>query len=107
MTVLILPSLLNEGLPFSILEAISRNILVITTKSGGIGDIIEDKVTGFILKKNNVEELSALIKYILSHKKEVENIKENAFKILQEEYSIDNMLAGYHKLYEEVLSSTR
>ena len=103
--ILILPSLLNEGLPLSILEAISRNILVVTTKSGGIEDIIEDRVTGFILKKNNSDELSAIIKFIFSHNDEVNNIKNNAFKILQEKYSIDKMLSGYHRIYEEVLNT--
>ena len=102
--VLILPSLINEGVPLSILEAISRNILVITTESGGIKDIIEDGITGFILKKNNVEELSAIVRYILSHNKEVEIIKNNAFKVLQVQYSIDKMFSGYHKIYEEILT---
>ncbi len=100
--VLVLPTSMNEGLPISILEAISRKILIVTTKAGGIGDIIEDRVTGFILKNNNPEEISMIIKYILSHKKEVDNIKNNALKILQEQYSIDKMLSGYHKIYEEV-----
>ncbi len=103
--ILVLPSLLNEGLPLSILEAISRNILVVTTKSGGIENIIEDRITGFILKKNNSDELSAIIKFILSYKEEVTNIKKNAFKILQEKYSIDKMLSGYHKIYKEVLTT--
>ena len=60
---------------------------------------------GFILKKNNVEELSAIIGYILSHKKEVEIIKNNAYKILQKQYSIDKMFSGYHKVYKEILTS--
>jgi len=102
--VLVLPTSMNEGLPISILEAISRNILIVTTKAGGIGDVIEDRVTGFLLKNNNPVEISLIIKYILSHNKEVSKIKNNAFKILQEQFSIDEMFWGYHKIYKEVLT---
>lgn len=102
--VLVLPTSMNEGLPISILEAISRKILIVTTNAGGIGDIIEDGVTGFILENNYPEEISSIINYILLHADKVSEITNNAFQILQEKFSIDEMYKNYHNIYNEVLT---
>lgn len=42
----------SEGLPVSIMEAISFGIPVIATDVGGTGEIVIDNVTGILLKKN-------------------------------------------------------
>jgi glycosyltransferase involved in cell wall biosynthesis len=57
----------NECFPLVLLEAMSARIAVVSTFEGGIPDIIEDGVTGFLVPQRDVEimaeKLEELIKY--------------------------------------------
>ncbi len=52
-----LPSV-SEGFPTSVLEAVAAKCFVITTYNGGARELIEDGVSGVILKDNNRELLT-------------------------------------------------
>lgn len=55
----------SEGLPVSIMEAISFGIPVIATNVGGTCEIVNDDVSGFLLKKNfKCEDLAKKIEMI-------------------------------------------
>lgn len=52
----------SEGLPVSIMEAISFGIPVVATDVGGTGEIVKDKENGFLLEENfRIEQLEELI----------------------------------------------
>lgn len=57
-SVFVLPSY-NEGVPISILEAMSFDLPVIATEVGGIPDILEHEVNGLLIAPGNVDELTA------------------------------------------------
>lgn len=57
----------SEGLPVSIMEAISFGIPVIATNVGGTAEIVVDKYNGFLLDKNfEADKLAELITMIAS-----------------------------------------
>ena len=53
----VLPSY-NEGLPMSVLEAMSWAVPVVTTRVGGIPELITDEQDGFLIDAGNQEQLS-------------------------------------------------
>ncbi|MCD8288236.1 MAG: glycosyltransferase family 4 protein [Porphyromonadaceae bacterium] len=63
--VLVLPSYI-EGLPISILEAMSYGMPVIASRVGGIPDIVKDKETGYLITPGNTEELGEAILTLLN-----------------------------------------
>lgn len=59
----------SEGLPTTILESMACGTPVLCTPVGGIADIIEDNVTGFILSERNPEYISDKIIDIMENAK--------------------------------------
>lgn len=65
--IFILPSY-YEGLPMSVLEAMSAGLAVISTKVGGIPEAITDGVEGFLVAPGDIKALSVAIDRMLSDK---------------------------------------
>jgi glycosyltransferase involved in cell wall biosynthesis len=57
----------NECFPLVLLEAMQFGLPVISTKEGGIPDIVKDNETGFVIAKQNPEQLAKKIKWFIEH----------------------------------------
>ena len=91
-----------EGIPVSIMEALSFGIPVMGTMVGGMDEII-DQSNGFSLPKNVVvKDAAAMIRnYFLSDRETKEKYRKNAFRTWQEKF---NATVNYPKFIEEILS---
>ncbi len=54
-----------EGQPISILEAYASGCVVLTTDQGGIGDIFENNVNGFLIEKRSPESIQKVTHMML------------------------------------------
>jgi len=90
----------SEGLPVSIMEAISFGIPVIATDVGGTKDIVNSK-NGFLLSSNpSIEEVAEQIKSIIEmNREDFEKLKENAVKIFNEKV---NAKKNYNEFIEKI-----
>lgn len=62
----VLPSYYREGTPRSLLEAGATGLPIITTDMPGCRDVVKDGVNGYLIKPNDIKELSdALIRFAL------------------------------------------
>jgi glycosyltransferase involved in cell wall biosynthesis len=55
----------NEGLPYALLEAMSMGLPVVATRVGGIPDVLEDGVQGFLVPRGDAEAVGSAILRIL------------------------------------------
>lgn len=55
----------NEGLPMSVLEAMARGIPTVATAVGGVPQVIEDGVNGFLVDVDDVGALSDKLAILL------------------------------------------
>lgn len=80
----------SEGLPVSIMEAISYGVPVIATDVGGTSEIVNDK-TGFLISSNpNIREIEKIIKnYIELPRDKKELLKKNAKTFWEEKFDAD------------------
>ena len=63
--IFVMPSY-TEGVPRTVLEAMSNGLAVVATRVGGIPEVVEDNGSGIIVERRNVDELkNALRKLIL------------------------------------------
>lgn len=65
--IFVLPTL-NETFGLVNLEAMQQSLPVISTKEGGIPDVVEDGITGFLVDKNNPIQLAQKLEILIKDK---------------------------------------
>jgi L-malate glycosyltransferase len=92
-----------EGLPIAMLEAMSCEIPVVATRAGGIGEVIQHGIQGYLTEVDEWEELEG---YCLSLLEDEELRKKMAFEARQrviDRFSMKKMVSELEKIYLEVL----
>lgn len=82
----------SEGLPVSIMEAISFGIPVLATDVGGTGEIIKDGVNGYLLNKNYTDEefVGKFKIFYNADDEKIKSLRNNARKIWEANFSAEN-----------------
>jgi glycosyltransferase involved in cell wall biosynthesis len=93
-----------ENLPFAVLEALSTGLPVVTTRVGGIPEMIEDGRNGFLVQPFNSRELSNRILYLLEHPNAASEIAFQARKVIEERFDWRLIVKKVLKVYDEALS---
>lgn len=92
-----------EGLPLSLLEAMSMGVIPISTPAGGVKDVIIDGENGYLCDEISDDSLYKKVKQILTHK---ETINRNSIiKNYHDNYSMDICANKYHLLYRNQTST--
>lgn len=97
----VLPSY-NEGMPMSLLEAMSYGDVVISTRVGGISKVIENKSNGYLFNAGDVQELIEIMTEALTFESRKE-VGEKAYMTIKNKFNIENNIASLLELYESVL----
>lgn len=66
-----LPSIWPENQPVTITEAMACGIPVIASDIGGVPELVEDGVTGYLVKPKDVEDLAEKIRMLVSDRKKM------------------------------------
>ena len=97
---LLLPSY-NEGLPISILEAMSYGMPVISTPVGGIVEAVENNVNGFIINCGDTNDLAEKIN-ALCDKDLRKKMGEESYKIVKEKFDVEIIKQKLKEIYDEL-----
>jgi len=91
----------REGLPNVIIEAMGAGSVIVATPVGGIPEIIDDTVNGFLVPYGDVDTATQTIRSVLQMSKADTNlIKENAIKTVGGKFSKEHYSSVITKLYE-------
>ncbi len=101
--VAVLPSFF-EGMGRVLLEAMAMEKPVVASRVGGIPDLLEHGINGFLVRPGNVEELTEALKKILTDKGLAESMGKQGRKRIKEQFSADVMAQSVEKLYRELLT---
>ncbi|WP_308759959.1 glycosyltransferase [uncultured Bacteroides sp.] len=96
----ILPSY-NEGLPISILEAMSYGMPVVSTPVGGITEIVKNGRNGVIVEPGKKEHIWNALKHYLDNPKYIIVEGKESLEIVKP-YTPDYVLNHLKKIYEEL-----
>jgi len=92
----------GEGISNAILEFNALSKPVIASLGGGTSEIIENGVSGFLIKPKSTKELSDKIIYLLENEKERLSLGERAKEITVKKFSIVKMVNEFINVYKEI-----
>jgi glycosyltransferase involved in cell wall biosynthesis len=95
----------DEGLPMSLLEAMSYKVPVIVTPVGEIPKIIRHGATGVVVPVNDAAALAEAIAWSMDNRELLAGMADKAYGLLVEKYSSRSMKQGYEKIYGQLITS--
>jgi len=84
--ILVLSSLYKEGLPNVLLEAMSMELPVVSSKLAGVPEIVENGETGYMVKPGDVNELSEAVIKLWSNKDAYNAMAKNARELMENKF---------------------
>lgn len=91
----------SEGLPLSLIEAMSYKKPILASNVGGVSELIEDGITGFLVPPSDPQALSiAMLSIFAKTKRELVKMGEHSYKKYRNEFGFEQMISKLYKLFE-------
>jgi glycosyltransferase involved in cell wall biosynthesis len=91
----------NECLPLVLLEAMQNGLPIISTFEGGITDIVEDGITGFLVQQKNAEQLADKLEILIQN----QALREQMGRAGREKFLREYTLEKFENRMVEILNA--
>ncbi|PZV76009.1 glycosyltransferase involved in cell wall biosynthesis [Algoriphagus aquaeductus] len=92
-----------EGLPIAMLEAMSCEVPIVSTRAGGIGEVIQHGKQGFLTEIEEWEELEGYCIQLLQNPELQKSMAQAARDRVIEKFSMRRMVSELERIYTEVI----
>lgn len=96
--IFVLPSY-KEGLPRTVLEAMSMEVAVVGADACGTRDVVRDGQTGLLVPIKDVEALESAIEKLLTDEVLRKQLAKNGREVCKKEYDIKPIIKAHLKVY--------
>jgi glycosyltransferase involved in cell wall biosynthesis len=100
--VFVLPSG-NEGTPVTAIEALASGCPVVATRVGGVPDVVEDGIDGFLVDPAAVQELAARLAELARNRELCARMGAAGRERVATRYAVDRLVDDVDRLYRELL----
>ncbi len=100
--VYILPSY-HEGLPISILEAMSFGLPVISTNVGGIPEVVVPDKNGLLIEAGDHSAIYEAIKFFIDHPHKINDYGAHSYQMVSQRYFPAPVMRSLAELYQSIL----
>ncbi len=97
----------QEMYSHTLTEAMSVKLPVISSDVGGNPELVENGKNGFLIKSTDYEALAKHIDFLLKNPKIAKQMGEKGYKLVKKEFSEDQMVEKYIKLYNKFLPENK
>jgi glycosyltransferase involved in cell wall biosynthesis len=97
---------IHEGLPMSVLEAMSHGLPVVAPEEGGIKEVVTDGLQGFLIEGRDPRRFAQKCLAISKDRNLRQSMGTASREKVAREYSIRTMAEKYYELYKKILSQT-
>ena len=89
-----------EGLPISILEAMSVGLPIIASNIKGNNELVSEK-NGILINVDDVDKLESVLNKLPERIKELKRWGEQSRKIVSQKFNFEDFIIGYEKIYKD------
>lgn len=105
--VLVLPSYYREGVPRSILEALSTGLAVITTELTGCRETVTSGVNGFLVKPRDLNSLTSAMRSLLENPEQVIAMSRSSRQLAETRFDVNKVNDDIMGIVNDVLDIPR
>jgi len=102
--IIVMPSVLYENYPYSVMEAMAFGKPIIASNIGGIPELIHNNINGLIYQFDNTSELAKNIKYLYDNDEEIQRMGKESYKLALKNFNEDFHYNQIMALYREKLT---
>jgi glycosyltransferase involved in cell wall biosynthesis len=95
---------MEENLPYTVMEASACGTPSLAFNIGGLPDLIEHELTGYLARPFEVDDLAYGLTWLLSDKQRRDSCGKRAREKVEGEFEVSMIARRHHALYEELLS---
>jgi len=103
--IFVLPSLW-EGQPNVLLEAMAYEVPIISTRVGGVDEMIEDRRNGILVDAGNAYQIAGSINMICNDHQLRKNLSKKGLEVVQR-YNVSKMVSKFEGLYKQFIKDCR
>jgi glycosyltransferase involved in cell wall biosynthesis len=92
----------NEGTPVTLIEAAAAGRPGVATRVGGVPELIEDGVNGFLVEKGDWQALADRMAWLLAHPEEARRMGQSGRQRVLEAFSVQRLIDDLVRLYREL-----
>ncbi len=100
--VFVLPSKL-DNFPLTVLEAMACGTPCVAFRQGGLPDLVEHEISGYLAQPYDIEDLAHGIAWVLGNKDRHEQLSQRARQKVELEFNQELESGRYASLYQELL----
>jgi glycosyltransferase involved in cell wall biosynthesis len=89
----------REGLPVALMEAMAMELAVVSTKTVGIPELIEDKKEGLLVEQRNPVELASALESLLRNPALCRELGRNGRAKIMREFNIANIPEQFYNIF--------
>ncbi|WP_407269621.1 glycosyltransferase family 4 protein [Radiobacillus sp. PE A8.2] len=104
--VFLAPSM-EDNLPNTVLEAIACGTPSVAFDIGGMSDLIEHEVNGYLAKPFDSSDLARGIAWTLESEKRIEQLSKASRKKAEENFELKSVAKKHVELYEDIISKNK
>ncbi|MCL6744976.1 glycosyltransferase family 4 protein [Kosakonia sp. R1.Fl] len=102
----IIPSIMVDPFPTTVIEGLRASKVVLTTDNGGASEIIKDGVNGFLIKHGDVQYFTNLLSSFLQlSSEERKNIQQQARMTYEQSYGIEKFQDRFEIFFNDVIKN--
>jgi glycosyltransferase involved in cell wall biosynthesis len=99
MDIFVLPSYANEGVPQSLMQAMSCGLPVISTDVGSIVEIVKHEETGLIIDTKNADSIRHALNRLINEKNTTEKLINESARLAKEKFGLSSMYEKMHHIF--------
>lgn len=101
--IFVYPSVWQEAFGISVVEAMARGCIPIVSDHGGLPEIVDDKINGYIVRNLSSKSLSKVIKECVDKEIKGKGINKKEIAKRAEQFSIDRVIERLDEEYNKLM----